>query len=150
MAPRTTGNPHQGSSGAASASRCPQPKPWPHHIALVGVLAIVINHATKGSAILNKWNEQEIDRLREIVSLIDSLENRLQKVKTSLQDNEFSITDSERKRQQRMIGSGMRDSEARMDMKLFLIGIQLELTECPNQISNIQSKILQLNTLNSY
>ena len=113
----------------------------------MGVLAVVINQATKGSAILNKWNEQEIDRLREIVSLIDSLENRLQKVKTSLQDNEFSTTDSELKRHQRSIGSGMRDSEASMAMKLFLIGIQLELTECPNQISNIQSKILQLSTL---
>jgi len=43
MAPRTTGNPHQGSIGAASAPRCPQPKPWPHHIALVGVLAVISN-----------------------------------------------------------------------------------------------------------
>ena len=108
---------------------------------LVGVLEIAINHATKGatrSAILNQWSEQEADRLREIVSLIDSLENRLQKIKTSLQDKESSTQTSRREP-----GLGM-------DMKLFLIGIQLELTECPNQISNIQSKILQLTTMISY
>ena len=93
----------------------------------------------------NRDIPQEADRLREIVSLIDSLENRLQKVKTSLQDNEFSTQTS-----RRSIASGLREPKARMDMKLFLIGIQLELTECPNQISNIQSKILQLTTLNSY
>ena len=97
----------------------------------------------QGSAILNKWNEQEADRLREIVSLIGSLENHLQGVKTSLQNQASSAQTSRREQEPE------RERELEMELKLFLIGIQLELTECPNQISNIQSKILQLNTLNS-
>ena len=81
-----------------------------------------------------QWREQGSDRLREIVSLIDSLENRLQKVKTSLQAKESS-TQTSRWERERELG---------MDLKLFLIGIQLELTECPSQISTIQSLIGQL------
>jgi hypothetical protein len=86
----------------------------------------------------DQWSEQEADRLREIVSLIDSLENRLQKVKTSLQAKESSTQISTWEP-----GLGK-------NLKLFLIGIQLELTECPNQISKIQSLIIQLTTMIPY
>ena len=84
-----------------------------------------------------QWREQGSDRLREIVSLIDSLENRLQKVKTSLQVKD-SLTRTSRQEQERELG---------MDLKLFLIGTQLELTECPSQISKIQSLISQLTSM---
>ena len=76
----------------------------------------------------NRDIPQEADRLREIVSLIGAVENRLQRVKISLQDQESST----------------RTFGLEMDLKLFLIGIQLELAECPNQLSRIQSLIGQL------
>jgi len=84
----------------------------------------------------DRWKEEEADRLREIVSLIGSLENHLQKVKTSLQNRASSAQTSRREPE--------RERELEMELKLFLIGIQLELTECPSQISTIQSLIGQL------
>ena len=84
----------------------------------------------------DRWKEEEADRLREIASLIGSLENHLQEVKTSLQNRASSTQTSRR--------------ELGMDLKLFLIGIQLELTECPSQISKIQSLISQLTSMLPY
>jgi hypothetical protein len=86
----------------------------------------------------DRWKEEEADRLREIVSLIGSLENHLQKVKTSLQNRASSAQTSRREPEPE------RERELEMELKLFLIGIQLELTECPSQISTIQSLIGQL------
>ena len=79
----------------------------------------------------NQDLSQEADRFREIVSLFGPLEDCLQRVRISLQDQQSST------------GTSILEP----DLKLFLIGIQLELRQCPDQISRIQSLIGQLTVM---